>query len=84
MSELDQLTNIITTILGQDNQARKQNEQLLAQLQIKDLNEYVIVFVNLLNGNIPFTCLISQFFVFSSLKFHFFNIIILLPLDCPF
>lgn len=65
MSELDQLTSIITTILGKDNQARQQSELYLAQLQIKDLDQYVIVFVNLLNGITSITCLIFSTPAFS-------------------
>jgi hypothetical protein len=50
MSELEQLADIITVILGKDNQARKQSEALLTQLQAKDLNQYILLFGNLLNG----------------------------------
>ena len=50
MSDLDQLTNIIITILGKDNDARQHNEELLNELQSKDIDQYVAVFVNLLNG----------------------------------
>lgn len=51
MSELDKLADIITVILGKDNQARKQAEALLAQSQTADLNQYILLFGNLLNGN---------------------------------
>jgi hypothetical protein len=50
MSELDKLTEIIVTILGNDNQARNQGELLLKKLRESDFNTYIITFANLLNG----------------------------------
>ena len=56
MSELEQLTQIIDTILGIDNDQRKQMENLLKTLRDKDFSEYVVAFTNLLKG-IFFICL---------------------------
>jgi len=50
MSELEQLTQIIDTILGNDNDQRKQMENLLKTLRDKDFSEYVVAFTNLLKA----------------------------------
>jgi len=50
MSELEHLTNIILTILSKDNQARNESEAYLQELQVKDIDQYTLVFIQLLNG----------------------------------
>jgi len=50
MSDLEQLSNIIMTILSSNNEARKESEALLKKTRQADLNKYVYVFLNLLNG----------------------------------
>ena len=54
MSELEHLTNIILTILSKDNQARNESEAYLQELQVKDLDQYTLVFIQLLNGILSF------------------------------
>jgi hypothetical protein len=51
MSDLEQLSNLIMTILASNNEAREKSEELLKQTRTKDLNSYVLIFLNLLNGN---------------------------------
>lgn len=50
MSDLDQLSHLIEGILTGNNQVVKQNEALLKQLKAKDVDQYIILFANLLNG----------------------------------
>ena len=50
MSELEQLTLIINTILGNDNQARSEGEALLKKLRENDFNQYIYLFTTLLNS----------------------------------
>ena len=59
MSEEEQLSNIINVILSPDNEARKKHEALLAQLLEKDVNQYMLVFLNLLNSNTIFLNFLS-------------------------
>jgi len=49
MSELEHLTNIILTILSKDNQARNESESYLGELQMKNLDQYILVFIQLLS-----------------------------------
>jgi len=51
MSELEQLTQIIDTILANNNEDRKKMEELLKSLRDRDFSEYVLAFTNLLKGN---------------------------------
>jgi len=51
MSELEQLTLIINTILGNDNQARSEGEALLKKLRENDFNQYIYLFTTLLNSS---------------------------------
>jgi hypothetical protein len=60
MSDLEQLSLVIDTILGKDNNARKQSEGILKTIKENDINKYCLAFATLLNGNSPsFFSLIS-------------------------
>ena len=67
MSELEHLTNIILTILSKDNQARNESEAYLQELQVKDLDQYTLAFVQLLNGIIAFQNFYTSHFSLSFL-----------------
>lgn len=49
MSELSELTVLISGILSGNNEVRKNNEELLKGLRQKNVNEYIMYFANLLN-----------------------------------
>lgn len=51
MSDLEKLSELIGVILGNDNKARRESEDLLKQLRGKDIDAYVILFMNLLSRN---------------------------------
>jgi len=77
MSELEQLQNIIDTILSTDNENRKQGEELLRQSREQDINNYIILFCKLLNGKSSFflyillltLCYFSSFFLIPLFQF---------------
>jgi len=50
MSELEQLTQIIDTILAQNNENRKQGEALLKNIRDRDFNAYIYAFTSLLKA----------------------------------
>lgn len=50
MSDLEQLTQIITNIMTGDTATIQQNEALLKQLRERDINQYIITFATLLSG----------------------------------
>jgi len=49
MSDLEQLTQIITNIMTGDTATIQQNEALLKQLRERDINQYIITFATLLS-----------------------------------
>jgi len=59
MSELEQLTQIIDTILSNNNENRKQGEALLKNIRDRDFNAYIAAFTSLLKGNSTFLFPIS-------------------------
>ncbi len=50
MSELEQLTQIIDTILAHDNKNRKEGEAILKNIRDRDFNAYISAFTSLLKG----------------------------------
>ena len=63
MSELEQVTQIINTILSNDNDARKRSEALLKDLREKNINGYILAFASLLKGKL----LLMHILIFCSL-----------------
>ena len=50
MNDLEHLTNVINTILASDNNNRKESEALLQKIRENDLDNYIILFCNLLSS----------------------------------
>jgi len=48
MSDLDQLTQIISGIMTGSNETIKENEAILKRLRETNINEYIITFANLM------------------------------------
>ena len=74
MSELERLTQIITTIFSNNNQARNESEAILKKLQERDFNEYVSVFCNLLNGKSIYPMLLNKTFKYPRVKRSVFSV----------